>query len=584
VTSIPPIPVPPVPTPPIIPILASQTAKQPTSSAPIPMPVVECVPNFSEGRRPEVIDAIVEAIRRGGAVRLLDVSSDSDHNRTVVTFAGAPDAVESAAFAGIATAAKLINLDEHKGEHPRLGATDVVPFIPIRDVKMEDCIAIAKRLGERVANELGIPVYLYESAATRPERENLENIRRGEYEGLKSSIATDPDRAPDYGKVEIGSAGATVIGARAPLIAFNVYLNTADVSIAKKIAKVVRHSTGGLRYVKALGLQVDGKAQVSMNLTNFEKTPIHHAVEMIRREAQRYGVGIAYTELVGLTPENALIDSARWYLQLDVFQNDQLLERRLNSVPLPEPEKPPAPNGKEAATAPHSEAASVEPAPEPDLEIIDVTEEAPAPIKGGDFGFLEKVAAGTATPGGGAVAAFAGGLAAALAEMVARLTIGKKKYADVETMMIAAADIASNTRQKLIEAVDDDVHAYNAVMDAYKIDKSDPDRELAIQVTLRRAADVPLDVMRLSIDAMRVAKTVATQGNVNAASDAATAVYMAVAAVESAALNVRVNVKDLTNPEAATALLEQMTALLNEARTLSGEVISAVRERAGLNQ
>src|SRR5215468_6023248 len=283
-------------------------------------PLVECIPNFSEGRRAAVIEAIVTAIQNADAVRLLDVSSDADHNRSVVTFVGSPEAVEKAAFAGIKTAAQHIDLDQHRGEHPRIGATDVVPFVPIRDVTMADCVAIAQRLGKRVGDVLNIPVYLYEAAATRPDRENLENIRRGEYEGLKEAIRTDPNRMPDFGPAALGTAGATVVGARPPLIAFNAYLTTADVDIAKKIAKAIRFSTGGLRYVKALGLLVEGKAQVSMNLTNFDKTPIFRAVEMIRREAQRYGVGIAYTELVGLAPEDALIDTARWYLQLDAFQ------------------------------------------------------------------------------------------------------------------------------------------------------------------------------------------------------------------------------------------------------------------------
>lgn len=298
----------------------------------IPDRLVECVPNFSEGRRQEVIDQIVEAIRSVPQVWILDVESDWDHNRSVVTCVGEPEAALEAMYRAIAKAAELINLEEHRGEHPRIGATDVVPFVPLRGVTMEEAVELARRLGRRVGEELGIPVYLYEAAATRPDRENLANIRRGEYEGLKEAIKTDPDREPDFGPRELGPAGATVIGAREFLIAFNVYLNTDDVKIAKRIARAVRHSSGGLRYVKALGMLVGGQAQVSMNLTNFKKTPIFRVVELIRREAARYGCTITHTELVGLTPLKAMLDVAQWYLQLDGFNESQVLERRLEEV------------------------------------------------------------------------------------------------------------------------------------------------------------------------------------------------------------------------------------------------------------
>src|SRR5215211_2831258 len=291
--------------------------------------LIECIPNFSEARRPEVIDQIMAAIQSVDDVRLLDRSSDLDHNRTVLTFAGSPFAVEEAAFRAIKTASELIDLDNHTGEHPRLGATDVVPFVPLNGASMDDCIAIAKRLGERVGSELSIPVYLYEAAATRPERANLENIRKGQYEGLRAEIESDPERQPDYGPAKLGTAGGTVIGARNPLIAFNVYLTTDEVDIAKKISRAIRNSSGGLRHVKALGLLVEGRAQVSMNLTNFRETPIARVVETIRREAQRYGVGVHHSELVGLIPQEALVDAAVWYTQLDQFDKAQVLESRL---------------------------------------------------------------------------------------------------------------------------------------------------------------------------------------------------------------------------------------------------------------
>jgi len=294
--------------------------------------IVECVPNFSEGRRKEVIDQIVEAMAAVPGVRVLDVHSDADHNRSVVTMVGEPGAVEEAAFRGIAKAAQLIDMDEHRGQHPRMGATDVVPFVPVRGVTMAECVEMARRLGERVGRELGIPVYLYGEAATRPERRDLAAVRRGEYEGLKAEIEVNPDRVPDFGPRLLGKAGATAIGARPPLIAFNVYLGTDDVGIAKAIARAVRHSSGGLRYVKALGLLVEGRAQVSMNLTDYRRTPIHRVMEMIRREAARYGVAVVSSEIVGLVPNEALVDAARFYLQLDGFSSDQILENRLASA------------------------------------------------------------------------------------------------------------------------------------------------------------------------------------------------------------------------------------------------------------
>ncbi|MFZ2487393.1 MAG: glutamate formimidoyltransferase [Anaerolineae bacterium] len=293
--------------------------------------LVECVPNFSEGRRQEVIDAIVAAIAAHAGVRVLDVQSDADHNRTVVTFVGAPETVLQAAFDGAARAAELIDLNQHRGEHPRMGATDVIPFIPISGVSMDDCVALAQRLGERIGAELAIPVYLYAKAATRPERESLPAVRKGEFEGIRELIGSDPSRAPDFGPKVMGSAGATAVGARPFLIAFNVYLNTAEVEIAKKIAKTLRFSSGGLRYVQAMGILVDGQAQVSMNLTDFRQTAMHTALEMVRREAARYGAAIVRSELVGMLPQQALLDVACWYLQLDGFTGDQVLENRLIS-------------------------------------------------------------------------------------------------------------------------------------------------------------------------------------------------------------------------------------------------------------
>ena len=291
--------------------------------------LVECVPNFSEGRRPEVVADIVQAIEAVNGVRILDYSADADHNRSVVTFVAPPETVGHAAFAGIKTAAEQIDMTRHQGQHPRIGATDVCPFVPLRGVTLDDCAAIARLLGRRVGDELGIPVYLYEAAAARPGRRNLADVRRGQYEGLRQAIKTDLARAPDFGPAELGPAGATAIGARDFLIAFNVFLTTDNLEIANQIARAVRHSGGGLRYVKAMGVLVNGKAQVSMNLTNFRRTPIHRAVELIRREAARFGVAIESSELIGLAPQQALLDAAAWYLQLDKLEAGQALESRL---------------------------------------------------------------------------------------------------------------------------------------------------------------------------------------------------------------------------------------------------------------
>lgn len=509
-------------------------------------PLIECIPNFSEGQRPDVIAAIVDAIRSAAPVQILDSSSNADHNRTVVTFAGTPEAVETAAFAGIRAAAQLIDMNEQRGEHPRLGAADVVPFVPLRDATLSDCVAIARRLGERVGNQLSIPVYLYEDAALLPERKNLEDVRRGQYEALKVAISTDPARLPDFGPAQLGKAGAVIIGARPPLIAFNVFLNTADVQIAKHIARAIRQSSGGFRYVKASGFLVEGRAQVSMNLTNFEQTPIHRVVELIRREAARYGVGVAFSELIGLTPEAALIDAAQWYLQLDRFTPDQLLERRIQ-----QPEAQPIAEAALAGAA--------------------LTRD-----------FVATVASGTPTPGGGAVAALAGALGAALAEMVAQLTAGRKKYAEVEADMQSIIGQAAELRGKLLTGIDQDMAAYGSVMSAFKIPKDDPTRETAIQQALTLAAEVPLLIMNDALAAMLLASSVAALGNINAISDAAVSAHMALAAIESAALNVRINAKSMTSAAQSEHFRTKAQDITQAARTLHGQIIAKVETRAGI--
>jgi len=509
----------------------------------MPTPLVECIPNFSEARRPEVIEAIVAAIAAAG-VTVLDRHSDKDHNRTVVTYVGAPAAVEEAAFQGIRKAAELINLDGHTGTHPRIGATDVVPFVPLSGVSMEDCVAMARRLGERVGRELNIPVYLYEEAATQPERVNLENIRRGQYKGLKVEIETHPERKPDFGPAHLGPAGATVIGARHPLVAYNVYLNTDDLSIAKSIAKGLRQSSGGYRYVKALGMLVEGMAQVSMNLTNFRQTPVFRVVETIRREAARYGVSIHHSELVGLIPQDALIDSAVWYLQMDDFKADQILERRLYSV------------------------ASMS-----------------GPAAGDSF--LDNLAAATPTPGGGSAAAHAGAMGAALVAMVARLTVGKKKYADVEAQMNEILNHAERLRRELTAAVDEDSSAFEGVMAAFKLSKDTPNQEKiraeAIEKATLYAAQVPFTVAQKSVSVMALAERAVALGNLNAISDGASAAAMARAALVSAGYNVRINLAGLADKAAGDSLLSQLHTLEGKAVKLEKTIQKSIQERGGFS-
>ncbi len=500
--------------------------------------LITCIPNFSEARRPQVADAIRDAIATVPGTLILDQHSDLDHNRTVITFAGPPETITDAAFAGIKEAALRIDLNEHTGQHPRIGATDVVPFVPFSGVTLEDCVQIARQLGERVARDLGIPVYLYEAAATIPERVNLEKIRRGEFEGLKSEIHL-PERKPDFGPSELGPAGATVIGARKPLVAFNVYLTTDDTSIADRISRAVRHSSGGLRYVKALGMLVDGLAQVSMNLTDTTRTPVARVVELIRREAARYGVHIHHTELVGLIKQDALIDAARWYLQLDQFEPDQLLETRIDAA-------------------------------RRELEVD----------------FIDQVAADTPAPGGGSASAYTGALAAALTGMVGRLTAGRKKYADVEDEMQGLIESSDRLREQLREAVNRDSLAFTEVMHAYRLPKTTPEltsiRDEKIKAATIYAAEVPLETASLAVEAMELATTAAAKGNRNAISDSAAACALGRAAFTAAALNVRINAADLPN-ETTVEWHRMLDRLLKRARAAEKKMKSTLKELADLD-
>jgi glutamate formiminotransferase/formiminotetrahydrofolate cyclodeaminase len=476
--------------------------------------LIECVPNFSEGRDKAKVDAIVEAMKRDG-VYLLDRESDADHNRSVITLVGDREPLMEAVLAGIGKAAELIDLNVHTGAHPRLGATDVVPFIPIEGATLEGCVQMARQVGEEVWRRYQIPVYFYEAAARTPERTNLENIRRGQFEGIRAEIATVPSRMPDVGEARVHpTAGAVVIGARKFLVAYNVYLNTTNVEIAKKIGKAVRFSSGGLRYVKGMGVEVRGLAQVSMNLTDTDQTPIARVFEFVKREAARYGVMPLSSEIVGLIPKKALEDAAEWFLQVENFDSSLILENRLSAVM----------SGK---TAVGGLRAGVEP-------------------------FLEQLAAPTAAPGGGSAAAAAGAMAASLATMVATMSRGKKAYLPYENELSAALGKLSALREELKSAIDRDAEAFKVVMAAYKAAKQSDDGGAAIEAALQQATLVPLSVAEASYQAAQIAESLKPMTNPNMASDLSTAIALAKAAVAGALENVEINLNSLDTAASQT--------------------------------
>ncbi len=473
----------------------------------MPSTLVECVPNFSEGRDAAKVDAIIEAMKIPG-VYLLDREMDSDHNRCVITLVGEREAIQEAAIRGVGKAAELIDLTKHQGAHPRMGAADVVPFIPIDGVTIEDCVAMARHVGAEIAKRFQIPVYLYEAAAATPERQNLENIRRGQFEGIRAEIATNPARKPDFGEPRVHpTAGATVVGARKFLIAYNVFLNTPDVDIAKKVAKAVRASNGGLRFVKGAGFLVRGMAQVSMNLTDFEQTPIHRVFEYVKREAARYGVIPVSSEIVGLIPKKALEQAAEWFLQVENFDSSLILENRLTAVM----------GGKMAVGG----------------------------LRAGVEPFIEQLAAPTATPGGGSAAAASGAMAAGLASMVASMSRGKKAYLQYESQLSEAIARLGQLREELKVAIDADAASYNSVMKAYKSAKESSDGDAAIGAALKQATSVPLGVAERVVEVAKIAAALKPITNPNMKSDLTTAIALAKAALEGALANVEINLDSL---------------------------------------
>ena len=489
------------------------------------MSLVECVPNFSEGRDVAKVEAIIAAMKFDG-VYLLDKEMDSDHNRCVITLVGDRDAVAEAAIRGVGKAAELIDLTKHQGAHPRIGASDVVPFIPIEGVSLEDCVAIARHVGAEIWKRYKVPVYLYEAAATRPERQNLENIRRGQFEGLRTEVATNVERRPDFGEAALHStAGATVVGARKPLIAYNVYLNTGDVEIAKKIGKAVRFSSGGLRYVKGMGVLVRGMAQVSMNLTDYEQTPIARVFEFVKREAARYGVMPVSSEIVGLIPKKALEEAAEWFLQVENFDPSLILENRLAA----------ATGGKMAIGG----------------------------IRAGVEPFIEQLAAPTATPGGGSASAAAGAMATALASMVAGMSHGKRAYQQYERELSEALSRLSQLREELKVSIDLDAASYAEVMKAYKDAKSAAPEtgERLISDALKNATRVPLSIAQRSNEVRQLVESLKPITSKNMWSDLAVASSLARTGIEGGLANVRINLQEIKDEAFKAEMLQAVSRI-----------------------
>jgi glutamate formiminotransferase/formiminotetrahydrofolate cyclodeaminase len=474
------------------------------------MMLFESVPNFSAGRDSEVVDRIVAAARGVAGVTVLDVEANADHNRCVVSLVGAGDPLLDALLAMMRTATELILLTTHRGEHPRMGATDVVPFVPLGEATTADAVALAERLAQRVWGELGVPVYLYADAARVPERRDLAAVRAGQFEGIRDSIATDPSRAPDVGEPRVHpTAGIVAIGARPVLIAYNAYLTTPDVEVARRVAHAVRARDGGLAAVKALGLDIKerGRAQVSMNLVDYRATPIHRALEAVRREAARYGAGIEESEIVGLVPQDALLDAAEHYLQLNAFDRSAILERRLRAA-------------------------------EPPAESLDA--------------FCARLAARTPTPGGGSAAAASGALGAALGEMV--LAYSKLDPADLPA-----------ARARFLALVTEDAAAYDGVRAARRAateHPADPEAQAAWTAAVRHAAEVPLETARLARSCLDLLQAVRTDVRSTVTSDLTTALALLAAAREGALANVEINLDDLHGRGVAAADLAAEVATL----------------------
>ncbi len=551
--------------------------------------LVECVPNFSEGRDKAIIDEIAGAIAGSAGVKLLDVDPGADTNRTVVTFIGTPEGVKEAAFNAIRKAQELIDMTKHKGAHGRMGATDVCPFVPVAGVTMEDCVEIAKEVGKRVADELGIPVYLYEEAAQKPERANLANCRKGEYEGLAEKLK-DPEWAPDFGEpVFNAKSGLTTIGAREFLIAYNVNLNTRDGKKAKDIAMTIREAgrakrdksgkivrdengkaikaPGRLKFCKGTGWYIDeyAMAQISMNLTNYKVTPPHLAVEVCREEAQKRGLVVTGTELVGLIPKEAMLMAGRYYLESQG--------------------KCPGQPEKELIRVAAQSMGMSEVAPfDPQEKIIEYQfgDDESSLRKMTLCDFADELSTDSPAPGGGSVAALAGAMGASLAAMVANLTHGKKGYLDHNAEMSEVALASQPLKDEFLHTIDADAEAFDGVMAKMRMKKKTPEqkaeRNRAIQEATKAATLVPLSVLRRSLSVLKLAKTVAEKGNVNSLSDAGVSAMMGYTAAESAYMNVLINLAGIEDTEFVSETRDEADELLAAAKTLSEAIRKSVIE------
>ncbi|MDQ3015317.1 MAG: glutamate formimidoyltransferase [Bacteroidota bacterium] len=554
-------------------------------------PVIECVPNFSEGRRPEIIEAIATSIRQVEGVKLLDVDPGKATNRTVMTMAGPPDQVIEAAYQAIRTAASLIDMKSHHGEHPRMGATDVCPLIPISGITMEETAAFAHKLARRVGKELNIPVYMYEAAATKPERQNLATIRAGEYEGFATKMS-DPYWKPDYGPETFNTeAGATVIGARDFLIAYNVNLNTRAERNANAVAfdirelgrikrigdpttgEIVRDGNGKpvreeglLKGVKAIGWYIAeyGIAQVSMNITNVNLTTLHQAFDACVKSATERGLRVTGSELVGLVPLQVMLDAGRHYLALQGLSyaapDHELIHIAVKSMGL-----------DELALF------------DPKKKIIEylLEDQNSSPLVNMTLtGFSEELASDSPAPGGGSAAAYAGALAASLGAMVANLSAHKRGWEDRHNYFVDWAAKGQTGRSHLLKLVDEDTHAFNSIMAAFRLPKeTDVEKKVrttSIQKATRRAIESPLNIMQMSFAQFELLESMTNEGNPNSVSDAGVGAACALAAVEGGYLNVMINLGGLKKKEVADAYRLEAEELLVKAREKKEFILNAV--------
>jgi glutamate formiminotransferase/formiminotetrahydrofolate cyclodeaminase len=545
--------------------------------------LVECVPNISEGRNRELIEAIASAIRAVDGVTLLDVDPGADTNRTVYTFVGPPDAVAEAAVRMARQAAAHIDMSRHKGEHPRIGAIDVCPIVPVSDISMAECVDVARALGRRLADELHVPVYFYEHAATRNERRSLATIRAGEYEGLPERLV-DPEWSPDCGPTLFNPRlGATVVGAREFLIAYNVNLNTRDRRLAHEIALKIREAgrltrdergnvvakpdgtpartPGRLKATRAIGWYIEayGQAQVSVNLLDFRTTPLHVVYETVKQEAERLGLRVTGSELIGMTPLQPIVDAGRFYLR----------EQR---------KSPGAPESELVDIAIRSMGLDQLAPFDAQKKIVEYAVRVPRPLMSLPVtSFVDQVSSDTPVPGGGSAAALAGSLGAALVAMVANLTVRGSAH---DEELSASAERAQAAKQALADIVDDDARAFNRVMDALRMPRTTDverhARRLMLQAAYRRAAEVPLEAARLSLTALELSRAAALKGRADAASDAGTAALLARAGVEGAALNVLINLETLEDETFVRACRVEVERLRVLARQMCDEVVNKV--------